>query len=130
MKIEEISKFVTPIKDGIWCHLVNKKVIIDEKTSGKWLIFNDLGYLKEIADKLLSSMISGKIGYIKWSHREGNDQFKDKTPVMCVFSDDKHKEEVWKILEKIGIKQRIWKYDFQTYEDWKKGGRLYNEWNK
>jgi len=112
-------------KDEVWIWIGNKKRDIDKKTEGKFLIFAKIDIMKKIVINLTPFINSGKIQLIKFSHRESDkDPLKDKTPIMCVYSDDKNKEGVWKILEKIGIKQKIWKYDEQSREDWSKNGRL------
>ena len=115
--------------DSGFIHYINRNVKLDKKTTGKWLIFDKLENLDYLFHKLNPFIENGKLSHIKFTHRALDDPFKDKTPVMCIYADDNNKEEVWNILSKLGVNKKIWKYDAQTYKDWKNGGRLDKEWN-
>lgn len=96
---------------------------------GKWLIFSkDRTRLDELARKLDPYVESGEISSVKYS-REPNPMF-GTSLVMCVYCDDRDMKKVWRILSSLGIKQRIWKYDRQTFKDWLPGGRLYKRAKK
>ncbi len=90
---------------------------------GKWLVFSrDRAYLEELARKLDPYVEEGKINSAKYSREPA--PFEDSL-VMCVYCDDRKREDVWKILQNLGVTRRIWKYERQTIEDWLPGGRLY-----
>jgi predicted AAA+ superfamily ATPase len=93
---------------------------------GKWLIFSrEKRYLDELAKKLDPYVEQGKIDAVKYN-REPSEVGRGAM-VMCVYCDDRVREEVWKILSSLGVKQKIWKYERQTRNDWKPGGRLYEK---
>lgn len=113
-----------------WIHIVPTK---DKKLpkgwkehGGKWLIFRKYEELKSLVYELDSHIENFHILQAKFSREP---TFYD-TPVMCVYCLDSNKEETWLILRELGIQKRIWKYDKQTLEDWKPGGRLYQKLNK
>lgn len=96
---------------------------------GKWLVFGrERPKLDELAKKLEPYVESGKIPAVKYL-REPSSLGRGRM-VMCVYCDEKEKEEIWKILEGLGIKQRIWKPNIQTVKDWLPGGRLYEKIRK
>jgi len=93
---------------------------------GKWLIFSrNRAYLEELAKKLDPYVEEGKIDSVKYRREPAS--FAKGSLVMCVYCDDREREEVWKILNSLGVTKRIWKYDRQTYEDWAPGGRLWRK---
>jgi len=97
-----------------------------EEHGGKWLIFKEYEQLEILARKIDQFVENGQIALAKFSREP---LFYD-TPVMCVYCLDSNKEKVWSILEKLGIQKRIWKYDKQTTEDYKPGGRLYQKYQE
>jgi hypothetical protein len=48
--------------------------------------------------------------------------------VMCVYCDDRQREEVWKIIENFGANLKAWFYERETWEMWSPGGRLLENW--
>jgi hypothetical protein len=91
---------------------------------GKWLIFSqNRAYLEELARKIDFYVEEGKIHSAKYNREPAT--FAKGSLVMCVYCDDRKREEVWKILSNLGVTKRIWKYNQQTFEDWLPGGRLY-----
>jgi len=93
---------------------------------GKWLIFSrDRSYLEELGKKLDPYIENGKISCAKYNREPA--PFARGALVMCVYCDDRERENVWEILSSLGVTRRIWKYDRQTLEDWRPGGRLYEK---
>jgi len=90
---------------------------------GKWLIFDKRERLDGLAARLDPFVEKRMIRGAKYNREPGS----KTTPVMCVYCLDGEKDEVWAILEKLGVHRHIWKDDKQTTEDWKPGGRLYEE---
>ena len=90
---------------------------------GKWLIFDRYENLKELALKLDPHVEQGIIRKVKYNRKPG----KSNNPVMCVYCLDSERQDVLKILEQFGVTRQNWKYDKQTLEDWKPGGRLYEK---
>lgn len=84
---------------------------------GKWLIFDKRENLEKLAEKLEPYVESGLIHSAKYAPEENS--------VMCVYCLDYEKEKVWEILQKLGVQRRIWKYDYQTLQDWTIGGKLW-----
>lgn len=91
---------------------------------GKWLIFNSATQIRSLAEKLDPYIDQGEIDSAKFNREPS--QIGRGDCVMCVYCDDRDKERIWIILRSIGLSKRIWKYDQQTYEDWKPEGRLQN----
>jgi hypothetical protein len=93
---------------------------------GKWLIFSrNRAYFEELARKIDPYVEEGKIHSAKYNREPA--PFAKSSLVMCVYCDDREREEVWKILSSFGVTKRMWKYDRQTLEDWLPGGRLYRK---
>jgi hypothetical protein len=47
---------------------------------------------------------------------------------MCVFCDDREREEVWQILSRLGVKVKAWVYDREVMEKWQPGGLNLERW--
>lgn len=93
---------------------------------GKWLIFTrDRARLEELARKLDPYVEGREISSAKYTREPAS--WARGAVVMCVYCDDRERERVWKILSSLGVTRRIWKYDRQTFEDWRPGGRLYEK---
>lgn len=92
---------------------------------GKWLVFDSAAALRSLADKIDQHVNSGEIDSAKFNREPSRVGRGDC--VMCIYCDDRDKERVWGILSLFGVSKRIWKYDRQTYQDWKPGGSLYNK---
>jgi hypothetical protein len=121
-----------PRDDWVWVRpskprqpKVGKEALIEYlQHLGKWLIFSkNRAYLEELARKLDPYIEEGRIHSAKYNREPA--PFAKSSLVMCVYCDDREKEEVWKILSSLGVTRRVWKYDRQTFEDWLPGGRLY-----
>lgn len=93
---------------------------------GKWLIFSrDQARLQELARKLDPYVERGEISSVKYCREPAS--WARGSVVMCVYCDDREREKVWEILSGLGVTRRIWKYDRQTFGDWRPGGRLYEK---
>jgi hypothetical protein len=93
---------------------------------GKWLIFGNPKYIKDLAIKLDCYIDKGEIDSAKYNRKPspvGRGEC-----VMCVYCDDRDKDRVWNILSLLEVKKKIWKYDQQTYKDWEVNGRLHKQW--
>jgi hypothetical protein len=121
-----------PRDDWVWVRpskprqpKVGKEALIEYlQHFGKWLIYSkNRAYLEELARKLDPYIEEGRIHSAKYNREPA--PFAKSSLVMCVYCDDREKEEVWKILSSLGVTRRVWKYDRQTFEDWLPGGRLY-----
>ena len=49
---------------------------------------------------------------------------------MCIYCDERQREEVWKILSSIGVEDRAWVFERETVERWLPGGYLLEKWIK
>lgn len=86
---------------------------------GKWLIYAKWRHLNTLAKHLDPHINAGEIPYAKYSRSLLGD-----SDVMCVYCDDRKREQVFKILQQYGVTRKVWKYDRQTVEDWQPRGRL------
>jgi hypothetical protein len=96
---------------------------------GKWLISGSKGYIESLARLIDPLVEGGQIDSAKYSKKEPRtDPFPDKRDyVMCVYSDDRERDRVKRLLESLGVERMTWKYDRQTIEDWEPGGKLFEE---
>lgn len=96
---------------------------------GKWLMFGPRVYMEKLAGLIDPLVENGQIDRAKYCKKEpGFDSFPNrKDYVMCVYSDNRKRNEVKQLLEKLGVKSMTWKYDRRTFEDWKPGGKLFEE---
>jgi len=112
---------VVIITTGYWIWILpsrGREIPKDWDLKGdKWLIFGKREELEELAKKIEPYVERGLIHSAKYSPEENS--------VMCVYCLDYEREKVWQILEKLGVKKRIWKYDYQTMQDWSIGGKLW-----
>jgi hypothetical protein len=122
--------------DPYWVHIMPEKLEFqppyDLEHYGKWLIYGSRKRMESLARALNSFVESGQIDQAKYTKRDPNiDPLPNrKMHVMCVYCDDRKRNDAWKILEGIGVKRKVWKYDKQTIADWSPGGRLEREARK
>ena len=90
---------------------------------GKWVIFGEKGYLDELAYQLDPYVEDRHICNIKYLREAlvwtGFDQ-----PAMCVYCDDREKEDIWQILSGVGLTDKLWIYERETIAAWLPGGEL------
>ncbi|MFA5384954.1 MAG: hypothetical protein WC364_09885 [Eubacteriales bacterium] len=48
--------------------------------------------------------------------------------VLCVYCDDRQKNDVWAILKEHGVYIKAWVYERETVEKWSPGGMLLEKW--
>ncbi len=118
-------------KDDCFVWSINQLNKIDKKTVGKWIIWGPKSFIESIFPKIDELVMKGDLYQAKYTHRENKDKkvdpFCNKEMMMCVYADDKTKENTLKILTALDIKPVSWKYDKQTERDWKPGGRLFEQ---
>lgn len=96
---------------------------------GKWIFFGERKELDEIAHKLDPYVEDGAIPCIKYDRRPQT-WFDLDNCVMCVYCDDRQREEVWQILSKFGVKTKAWVYEKEVIENWLPGGLFMEKWIK
>jgi hypothetical protein len=97
---------------------------------GKWVIINTREYLETLAQKLDLYVEKGLIPCIKYD-RKPIEEFENlllNDCVMCVYCDDRQKEEVWNILVSEGVDNKAWVYEHETMQKWLPGGLLLENW--
>lgn len=107
--------------------LTNKEYL---KHWGKWVILNTREHLDALAQKLDLYVEKGLIPCIKYD-RKPIEEFKHlllTECVMCVYCDDRQKEEVWQILVSAGVNNKAWVYEHETMQKWLPGGLLLENW--
>ncbi len=94
---------------------------------GKWLVLGERPVLDALAEKLDPYVENKEIPCIKY----------DRSPpvnlgvaecVMMVYCDRRHRDEVWKILARFGIKMKAWVTERETMQMWLPGGILLERW--
>lgn len=94
---------------------------------GKFVFLRPPEELPELVKKLDYFVETGQIPCVKYD-REPITKLNMLECVVCVYCDDRQKEEVWEILKSLGIEIKAWVYDKQTIEYWLPGGRLLEKW--
>jgi hypothetical protein len=94
---------------------------------GKWLVFGLREEVEELARKLDPYVEEKKIPAVKYD-RKLITEFQLNRCVMCVYCHDETKEEVWKILTALGVKDKAWMYERETLEKWLPGGVNLEKW--
>ena len=95
---------------------------------GKYLIYGPASRLEDLAKPLGMLVFAGFIDQIKYN--QASSMVGKPDCLMCVYCDDRDQERVREILTTIGIQSAPWKYESQTHNDWKPGGRLQRLWEK
>jgi hypothetical protein len=117
-------------KDKVWMRSGNENNSLEDRAScGKWVIYGTQDELRKVFPKINSLVDQGRIFQAKYSHRENpeHDLLPNHPPVLCVYADDKTKDKTREELKLLGLEPAFWKYDYETREDWKPGGKLYQE---
>ncbi|GAB6171694.1 hypothetical protein JCM15765_11720 [Paradesulfitobacterium aromaticivorans] len=97
---------------------------------GKWIVLGTRKELEELAKRLDSYVEREQIPCIKFDRAVQN-EFEEmllKECVMCIYCDDREREDVWEILAQEGVKSKAWQYEQKTMEAWLPGGRLLERW--
>ena len=97
---------------------------------GKWLVLGTREKLEELAKRLDPYVEREQIPCIKFDRavQKEFEQMLLKECVMCVYCDEREKEDIWKILEQEGVTSKAWQYEKNTLEAWLPGGRLLERW--
>jgi len=106
--------------------LTNKEYL---KHWGKWVFFGSKKELDGFAKKIDPFVDTKEIPAAKYD-REVIPEFGLGECVMCIFCDDRQKDEVWEILASMGVEDKAWVYEKETMERWLPGGHLLEAWIK
>ncbi len=84
---------------------------------GKYVFKRTHEELKEIDERLAPYITNGDIKLMKFKSDKTPqpEEFKDKLPVMIVYSKDKEKQKIEDILKKEGVNDYFWMHDDQSY---------------
>ena len=93
---------------------------------GKWVVFGEKEYVGGLARSLDPYVEAKHIYPIKYL-RQAPPGLGFEQPVMCVYCDDREKEEVWEILCNLGVTQKQWVYESETIAAWQPGGELFEQ---
>ena len=96
---------------------------------GKWVLLGESEEFEELAEKLDPYVESHQISCIKYD-RSPQEWFDLDQCVMCVYCDDRQKDEVLKILSQFGVKMKAWSYEREVIEKWLPGGLHLERWIK
>lgn len=96
---------------------------------GKWIFFGEKEELDEMARKLDPFVENGQIPCIKYD-RAPQRWFDLEQCVMCVYCDDRQRDEVFQILSRFGVKEQAWVYDQEVIQKWMPGGLFLESWLK
>jgi hypothetical protein len=96
---------------------------------GKWIVLESREALDEFARKMDPLVEKREIPGVKYD-RERIEEFRLGECVMCVYCDARQREDVWKLLEEMGVKEKAWVYEKETMERWLPGGHLLEKWIK
>ncbi len=94
---------------------------------GKWIYLDERDHLDELVLKLDPYVEDGSIPCIKYDHTPQRFFDMDQC-VLCVYCDDRQRDEVWEILSRFGIKGKAWVYEREVIEKWMPGGLLMEKW--
>jgi hypothetical protein len=96
---------------------------------GKWIIFGEKIQLDHLA-RQIDPHVENKIIPAAKYDRKVIDAFRLEECVMCVYCDFRQRDDVWRILDSIGVKDKIWVYEAETMKRWLPGGHLLEKWIK
>jgi len=94
---------------------------------GKWVHLDDKEKIHEIARKLDTYVEEGNIPCIKFDRDPQKWAAMDQC-VLCVYCDDRQRDEVWQILSSVGVKTKAWSYDRDVLAKWMPGGQYMERW--
>jgi hypothetical protein len=114
---------------------------------GKWIVLGTREKLDELSLKLDPHVEQGVVPCVKYDRHPpqelelevkqklrsrfigaGYDEAVLMECVMCVFCDDRQREEVWQILTGLGVSLKAWVYEKETIDLWLPGGILLERW--
>ena len=94
---------------------------------GKWVFFGSADELDQLAKEIDPFVEKKEIPAAKFD-REVIEEFGMGECVMCVYCDFRQRDEVWGILESIGVTDKMWVFEKETMERWLPGGHLLEKW--
>lgn len=94
---------------------------------GKWVIFDDRERFDQTAPDLDLAVEMRIIYMVKYT-RESAPVFGFNKPLMCVFCDEREREEVKETLSLVGLKPKNWMYEREMFEKWGPGGEFFERW--
>ncbi len=97
---------------------------------GKWVILGTREELDELAQKIDPFVEQGVIPCVKYDRRPLA-EYGLQDCVMCVYCDDREKDQVWNVLSALGARVReirAWVYERETIEMWSPGGLFLEKW--
>lgn len=94
---------------------------------GKLIVLDEKESLEKLAEKLDGLVERGIIPCIKYD-RMPLKEFDMKECVMCVFCDDRQKDEISEILTSLGATTRAWVPEKDVIEGWSPGGMFLEKW--
>ena len=96
---------------------------------GKWVFYGEKEELNEMASNLDPYVEKGDIPCIKYDPSPQKWASLEQC-VMCVYCDDRKKDEVMKILSSFEVKVKAWVYEREVIEKWMPGGLHLERWIK
>ena len=94
---------------------------------GKLVALGTSQQMQELALKLDPYVEQGIIPCCKYD-RAPLKEFGMTECVMCVFCDDRQKDEIWQILADLGLKMRAFFYEREIIDKWRPGGLFLERW--
>lgn len=94
---------------------------------GKWVIFDDKERFDQTA-RDLDLAVEMRIIYMVKYTRESTPVFGFNKPLMCVFCDEREREEVKETLFLTGLKPKNWMYERDMFQKWGPGGEFFERW--
>jgi hypothetical protein len=97
---------------------------------GKWLVLGTREELEKLAKRLDPYVEQEQIPCLKfdWAVQKEFEEMLLKECVMCIYCDDREREDVWEILAQEGVTSKAWQYEQKTMEAWLPGGHLLERW--
>ncbi len=106
--------------------LTNGEVL---KYWGKWIVLGNKDWLDDLAKKLDPYVEEKKIPCIKYD-RNPSSNLGTTECVFMVYCDRRDRDNVWRILSRMGVKLKAWVTEKETMEMWMPGKPLMERWMK
>lgn len=105
--------------------LINKEYL---EHWGKWVALGTREQMDKLALKLDQYVEEETIPCCKYDRDPLKKEFGMTECVMCVFCDDREKDEIWQILKDLGLTMRAWFYEREIIDRWRPGGLFLERW--
>jgi len=96
---------------------------------GKWVFLGSRDQFDQLGKKIDPYVEHKIIPAAKYDRKEIA-EFDLGECVMCVYCDERQKEDVWNILASLGVEDKAWVFERETLERWLPGGHLLESWIK